>query len=70
MSKTFKCDIAVLGGINTDYLIRGKRLPNPGEDLQGHEFQIAGELGAQAGIPDREAVMAFIKSRGESAATA
>lgn len=39
---TPKYDVVVLGGANTDYLVRGKRLPKPGETVNGHEFLIAG----------------------------
>jgi ribokinase len=34
-------DIVVVGGANTDYLIRGKHLPRPGETIQGEVFQTA-----------------------------
>jgi ribokinase len=33
--------IVVVGGANTDYLIRGGRLPQPGETVQGGEFEPA-----------------------------
>jgi ribokinase len=32
-------DIVVIGGVNTDYVIRGERLPSRGETLQGEVFQ-------------------------------
>ena len=32
-------DIVVVGGLNTDYLVKGERLPAPGETLQGEVFQ-------------------------------
>ncbi|HTD86438.1 MAG TPA: ribokinase [Candidatus Binatia bacterium] len=35
-------DVIVIGGVNTDYLIRGGRLPKPGETVNGKEFMIAG----------------------------
>src|SRR5436190_12721985 len=37
-----KYDIVVIGGANTDYLVRGQRLPQPGETLDGTEFLTAG----------------------------
>jgi ribokinase len=33
--------IVVVGGANTDYLVRGDRLPQPGETVQGGEFEPA-----------------------------
>jgi ribokinase len=35
-------DVVVLGGINMDYLIRGKILPRPGDTVDGSEFLRAG----------------------------
>ncbi|MDP2313630.1 MAG: PfkB family carbohydrate kinase [Pseudomonadota bacterium] len=32
-------DVVVLGGLNTDFLVRGPRLPRPGETVRGWEFQ-------------------------------
>ena len=37
-----KYDVVVVGGANTDYLVRGERLPQPGETVDGEEFMIAG----------------------------
>jgi ribokinase len=37
-----KCDVVVIGGANTDYLVRGERLPQPGETVDGEEFLTAG----------------------------
>ena len=37
-----KYDVVVLGGANTDYLVRGRRLPEPGETVDGEEFMCAG----------------------------
>jgi ribokinase len=34
-----RSDVIVIGGVNTDYVIRGERLPHPGETLQGEVFQ-------------------------------
>ena len=31
-------DIVVIGGINSDYMARGQKLPRPGETLQGTDF--------------------------------
>ncbi len=35
-------DVVVLGGINIDYLVRGKTLPRPGDTVDGSEFLRAG----------------------------
>ena len=32
-------DVIVVGGANTDYLVRGSRLPQPGEKIEGDVFQ-------------------------------
>src|SRR5207247_10958887 len=32
-------DVIVVGGANTDYLVRGRRLPQPGETIEGDVFQ-------------------------------
>src|SRR5688500_6453237 len=37
-----KYDVVVIGGANTDYLVRGERLPKPGETVDGKEFLRAG----------------------------
>ena len=37
-----KYDVVVIGGANTDYLVRGERLPQPGETVDGTEFLTAG----------------------------
>jgi ribokinase len=37
-----KYDVLVIGGANTDYLVRGERLPQPGETMDGEEFLAAG----------------------------
>lgn len=34
-----RVDIVVVGGANVDYLVRGTRLPEPGETVQGDQFQ-------------------------------
>lgn len=39
MAGTLHWDIAIIGGINADYLGRGPRLPRPGESIQGETFQ-------------------------------
>jgi ribokinase len=33
-----RVDIVVVGGVNVDYLVRGPRLPGPGETVQGETF--------------------------------
>lgn len=44
-------DIVVLGGANSDYLVRGDRLPLPGETVEGHTFQHApGGKGANQAV--------------------
>jgi ribokinase len=44
-------DVLVLGGANTDYLVKGERLPSPGETLQGEVFQeAAGGKGANQAV--------------------
>jgi ribokinase len=40
--ETKKYDVVVIGGANTDYLVRGGRLPGPGETMDGEEFLTAG----------------------------
>jgi hypothetical protein len=35
METVVQWDVVVLGGINTDYLIRGRALPGPGMSLDG-----------------------------------
>ena len=35
-------DVVVVGGANTDFLVRGGRLPRPGETVNGNEFMTAG----------------------------
>jgi sugar/nucleoside kinase (ribokinase family) len=34
-------DVVVVGGANTDYLVRGQHLPRPGETIDGDTFQTA-----------------------------
>jgi ribokinase len=34
-------DVVVVGGVNTDYLVRGSKLPVPGETADGEDFQEA-----------------------------
>ena len=44
-------DVVVVGGINTDYLIRGQRLPAPGMSLDGEQFlEAPGGKGANAAV--------------------
>jgi ribokinase len=44
-------DVVVFGGANTDYLIRGERLPGPGETVDGCEFlKAAGGKGANQAV--------------------
>lgn len=37
-----KYDVVVVGGANTDYLVRGGSLPKPGETIDGEQFMTAG----------------------------
>lgn len=46
--KTKKCRVVVVGGANTDYLVRAPRLPKPGETVQGERFEPAGAGGKGA----------------------
>jgi ribokinase len=44
-------DVVVIGGVNTDYLIRGAELPGPGSTVDGAEFQEApGGKGANQAV--------------------
>ena len=44
-------DIVVVGGANTDFLVRGAALPRPGETIEGDEFQqAAGGKGANQAV--------------------
>src|ERR671936_138288 len=44
-------DVVVVGGANTDFLVRGPRLPAPGETVVGGEFQEApGGKGANQAV--------------------
>ena len=46
-----KWDVVVLGGANMDYLIRGTKLPAPGETVDGDEFLVAcGGKGANQAV--------------------
>jgi ribokinase len=40
-SAATRWDVVVIGGANTDYLVRGSRLPQPGETVQGDVFEPA-----------------------------
>jgi ribokinase len=44
-------DVVVVGGVNTDYLVRGTRLPEPGETVEGNFFlQAGGGKGANQAV--------------------
>jgi ribokinase len=44
-------DVVVVGGANTDYLVRGQTLPGPGSTVDGDEFQeAAGGKGANQAV--------------------
>jgi ribokinase len=49
--KRDELDVVVIGGANTDYLIRGVSLPGPGSTVEGEEFQEApGGKGANQAV--------------------
>src|SRR5437867_6089640 len=51
MTDLTRWDVVVVGGANTDYLIRGKDLPRPGATIQGDFFQsAAGGKGANQAV--------------------
>jgi ribokinase len=51
MEPVVEWDVVVVGGINTDYLIRGRRLPRPGTSLNGDVFlEAPGGKGANAAV--------------------
>lgn len=63
-------DVVVVGGINTDYLVRGPRLPQPGETVNGTEFLEApgGKVANQAVAAARlGARVAFVGAVGKDA---
>lgn len=44
-------DVVVMGGVNTDYLVRGSRLPSPGQTIEGNEFRVGpGGKGANQAV--------------------
>lgn len=46
-----QADIVVVGGINTDFLVQGPRLPGPGDHVQGHLFlESLGGRGANGAV--------------------
>src|SRR5688500_3442094 len=46
-----KWDIVVVGGANSDFLVRGSGLPRPGETIEGDSFQeAAGGKGANQAV--------------------
>ncbi|WP_164019681.1 ribokinase [Pyxidicoccus trucidator] len=46
-----RADIVVVGGINTDFLVQGPRLPAPGDSVQGHLFlESLGGKGANGAV--------------------
>ena len=51
MNRKDRWDIIVIGGANMDYLVRGKKLPKPGETVMGDLFQKApGGKGANQAV--------------------
>ena len=51
MEPILEWDVVVLGGLNTDYLIRGPQLPGPGMSLEGDVFlEAPGGKGANAAV--------------------
>lgn len=50
-ARQWELDVVVIGGANTDYLIRGPELPQPGSTVDGQEFQEApGGKGANQAV--------------------
>ncbi len=46
-----QADIVVVGGINTDFLVQGPRLPGPGDSIRGHLFlESLGGRGADGAV--------------------
>jgi len=44
-------DVVVVGSVNTDFLIRGAKLPGPGETAEGEEYhEGAGGKGANQAV--------------------
>lgn len=63
-------DVVVAGGINTDYLVRGPRLPQPGETVDGEEFlEAPGGKGANQAVAAARlgARVAFVGAVGKDA---
>src|SRR6266545_6239193 len=51
MKRNNNWDIVVIGGANMDYLVRGDKLPKPGETAMGNPFQEApGGKGANQAV--------------------
>lgn len=51
MTQTTEWDVVVVGGANTDYQVRGSKLPQPGETVEGDEFlTAAGGKGANQAV--------------------
>jgi ribokinase len=70
MADLTKWDVVVVGGANTDYLVRGKRMPHPGETIQGETFQtsVGGKGSNQAVAASRMgARVAFVGRVGNDA---
>src|SRR5262249_33532203 len=51
MAETKHWDVVVVGGINTDFLVQGPNLPEPGQTVQGRRFLLApGGKGANQAV--------------------
>ncbi|MBZ4420921.1 ribokinase [Myxococcus sp. RHSTA-1-4] len=51
MAADEQADIVVVGGINTDFLVQGPRLPAPGDNVRGHLFlESLGGKGANGAV--------------------
>ena len=51
MARAIAWDVVVVGGANTDYLVKGRELPSPGAIVQGDAFQeAAGGKGANQAV--------------------
>ncbi|NJL09647.1 MAG: hypothetical protein HC908_03925 [Calothrix sp. SM1_7_51] len=42
MTDSTAWDIVVVGGANIDYMVRGSKLPTPGDAVEGKDFHEAG----------------------------
>jgi ribokinase len=70
MTRVVEWDVVVVGGANTDYLVRGPELPAPGQTVEGDEFQVGpGGKGANQAVAVARlgARVAFVARMGDDA---